>query len=296
MLAALRDLEAKRKLGLIQDDDAALVKEYILQLQAERGMTSQGLLSECKMVTIWAKCLHFTTMTTADIMEAKLRMDARNLKQNTMRGYLYRLVRFSWWCAEEKWFDIDVEKLDRIRIPGIDWQTKTAGDMLTGEEVKQIIDHCRHPRDQALFSILYEGGFRPVEIVRLTWGQVKFDRYGVVVNTAEKTGKPRYIRLIASKEYFARWRVMTPGPKGNDDPVFVSIHRPHTPLKYGLMQYQLKAAVRRAGIKKVVSLYLFRHSRITHMIEQEIPESVIQFGSKIIYTPSIIIIIVTGAK
>ena len=70
--------------------------------------------------------------------------------------------------------------------------TKTAADLLTPDEVGAFIRSCKSVRDLAFYMALYEGGFRVGELGKLTWGQVKFDEYGVAINVDFKTGKPRY--------------------------------------------------------------------------------------------------------
>lgn len=285
MWSAIEELEQRRKAGTLSNEDADLLKEYLLILQADRNMTDRGLLTEFRMIAVWAYYFKFSTMTLADIRAAKSDMDSRGLKPNTMRGYLHRFKRFVVWCVKEKGFDIDLEKLANFKLPKIDKSTKTKAAMLSQDEIREIINAARQPRDKAIFSILYEGGLRPVEIVTLNWGDVKFDEHGAVINTSEKTGMPRYIRLLSSSDYLARWQASTPGKRGPNDPVFITVNAPHRRISYSLMQYQLKDLAKKAKVginkktgevEKEVSLYLFRHSRITHMMEKKIPESVIK--------------------
>ena len=53
--------------------------------------------------------------------------------------------------------------------------------------------------DRAIIATLYESGVRIQELATLSWSQVTFDEYGVIMNidarTGKKTCKPRYIRL-----------------------------------------------------------------------------------------------------
>ena len=90
--------------------------------------------------------------------------------------------------------------------------TKTAGQMLTEDEVRAMIDACQTSRDRAIIATLYEGGFRVQELGTLTWAQVKFDDYGTVVNVDEKTGAPRYIRLVTATQYLIQWKNDFPFP------------------------------------------------------------------------------------
>jgi integrase len=171
---------------------------------------------------------------------------------------------------------IDLTKLNKIKVPGMDRITKDAAGMLSEDEIKRIIEKCGRVRDRAFFAMLYERGFRPVELVRLCWKDIKFDEFGAVVSPSVKTKRPRYVRLISLVPYLASWRTEHPLGAREEDPVFVILPKPHTRLEYLGMTLVLKRAVRLAGITKKVTLYTFRHSRVTNMLEQEIPESVIK--------------------
>ena len=171
---------------------------------------------------------------------------------------------------------VDNTRLNKIKVPAVDMLTKEASGMLSEDEIKKIIEKCGRVRDRAFFAMLYEGGFRPVELVRLTWKEITFDEYGAVVSPSAKTKRARYVRLISSVPYIAAWRVEHPLCARDNDPVFVTLPKPHGKLEYLGMKDVLKRAVKLAGIKKPISLYTFRHSRVTNMLEQEIPESVIK--------------------
>ncbi len=260
----------------ISPESTDLINKYRIYLLNDCGVARSTARTEIDIIRSWSNYLDVSTMTTDDILLAKIQIEDRGLTQNSRRTYLSKFFRFARWCSENGNENIDVKRLSKIKIPKIDWRTRTAEGMLTPDEVQKIIQCAKTTRDKALFTILYEGGFRPIEVIRLKWGQVKFDQYGVVVNVADKTGMPRYIRLLSSREFLARWKDATPGGTGPADTVFVKIHKPHTAIQYNLVWTILKNLVKEAGISKPVSPYLFRHSRITHMMEQEIPESVVK--------------------
>jgi len=152
--------------------------------------------------------------------------------------------------------------------------TKVVGDILTEEEVKAMIEACENSRDRALIATIYDGGFRVGEIGTLTWGRVTFDDYGALVNVDEKTGKPRHVRLIMAAPYLATWRSDYPGDATGDAPVFLTIRRES--FSYDGLQRQIKRIAYRADIRKHVSTHLFRHSRITHLIQNGVPDSAIK--------------------
>jgi integrase len=270
-----RDIDQKVRDGLLSTKDSRLLLKYLAERQTIRGFGLTSLLSEYQCLIPWAEFLKFSTATVDDIYQAKASMDGKGHKQNTLRNYIVRLKRFYQWMQEQG-YPIDLARLNKIKVPAADMHTKDASGMLSEDEIKRIIEKCGRIRDRAFFGMLYEGGFRPVELVRLTWEEIKFDEYGAVVSPSAKTKKARYVRLISSVPYLAAWRTEHPLGARPDDPVFVILPKPHSRLEYLGMTPVLKRAVRLAGITKHVTLYTFRHSRVTNMLEQEIPESVIK--------------------
>jgi hypothetical protein len=85
-----------------------------------------------------------------------------------------------------------------IKIGQGDYERKLSRLFELEEEIKKMVKACESTRDRAILMMLYDGGFRIGELGKLTWGQVSFDTYGAVVNVDEKTGKPRYVRLLAA--------------------------------------------------------------------------------------------------
>jgi integrase len=270
-----RDIDQKVRDGLLSTKDSRLLLKYLAERQSTRGLEPTSILAEYQCLTPWAEFLTFSEATIDDIYQAKAAMDGKGHKQNTLRHYTQRLKRFYEWMHENG-HPLDLTKLNKIRVPGMDRITKDAAGMLSEDEIKRIIEKCGRVRDRAFFAMLYEGGFRPVELVRLCWKDIKFDEFGAVVSPSAKTKRPRYVRLISSVPYLASWRTEHPLGAREEDPVFVILPKPHTRLEYLGMTPVLKRAVRLAGITKHVTLYTFRHSRVTNMLDQEIPESVIK--------------------
>ena len=173
----------------ITDNDAALITDFLNDIEGEKNITPRSLHDIEKSLRLWTDELTFSSLTDENIRRAMSVIRKRGYKQNTLRHHLGKLKQFLSWLNENGKIQIDPKTIDKIKVPGPYHNTKKPGQMLDEDEIRKIIDTCRHPRDKALFSMLYEGSFRPIELVRMTWEQVKFDEYGVVVNTAEKTGQ-----------------------------------------------------------------------------------------------------------
>ncbi len=107
--------------------------------------------------------------------------------------------------------------------------TKVASDLLTTEEITAMVGACTRSSERAIIMMLYEGGFRIGEIGGMKWGDLTFDKWGVIANVNFKTGKPRYVRLIMSREALAKWKNDYPAkPVTNEMPVFITEHQTHS--------------------------------------------------------------------
>jgi len=178
------------------------------------------------------------------------------------------------WMIESGYSTLKEKDILALKRPRKDLMTKTVADILTEDEIKKMVQNCESTRDRALLMMLYDGGFRIGELGKMTWGQIAFDSYGVVVNVDEKTGKPRYVRLIAATPYLAKWKDDYPFEPAGNNLVFIS--RQKNAIEYNTTYRQIRRIAERAGIQKNVHPHIFRHTRITNMMEKNIPESVIK--------------------
>lgn len=197
-----------------------------------------------------------------------------NYKDNTKRDLIIILKSFYLWLIENNQVNIPINKILAIKTPGKVISTKTAKDLLTAEEIESLVSCCTNSRDRALFLTMYEGGFRVGEIGCMKWSHVRFDDSGVVVHVTFKTEKPRYIRLIMSREALAAWKSDYPGPILDESMVFLNMH--NKPLTHGAISKQLQRLKEKAGIERHITPHYFRHSRITHLIQQGVSESIIK--------------------
>jgi site-specific recombinase XerD len=64
----------------------------------------------------------------------------------------------------------------------------TPDKLLSVDEVRLIIEKCTSPRNRAMLSVLFEGAFRPGELLAMNVGSVSFQKDYCVVSTKGKTG------------------------------------------------------------------------------------------------------------
>jgi hypothetical protein len=131
-------------------------------------------------------------------------------------------------------------------------------------------------RDRALITVLYKSGVRVGELGRFRWKDIVFDDLGAKLYIDDqKTKKYRYSRLTMSVEYLANWKRNYTKKLNDEMPVFTDFHD-YTAIKYDAVVRILQRLGERAGIKKNVNPHIFRHSRITHLIQQNYQESIIK--------------------
>ena len=145
--------------------------------------------------------------------------------KNTLADYIGFLKRFYLWLVENGYTIVDEKKINKIRVPTAPLMTKTAEMLVSKEEIYKMIEACQNSRDRALICVFYEGGFRIGELGSLRWKQVKFNDWNVAINVDNKTGKPRYVPLVATRPYLAQWRNDYPLSRSEDGFVFLTAGR-----------------------------------------------------------------------
>lgn len=140
-------------------------------------------------------------------------------------------------------------------------RSKTLPNVLSKEEVKQILMASGNVKHRAMLSLIYSCGLRRGELLNLKLNDIDSKR-GVIVIRQAKGKKDRIVPLSAKvldllREYF-------------------QAHKPREWLFEGQfggaydersLQKVLKTALQKSGITKAVSLHWLRHSYATHLLE-----------------------------
>lgn len=267
----------------ITQDDADHIKEFVMEISAIQKISPKRIFKYHYILVNWREFIGpFAEVSISDlytainrIQTAKKESGEPRFARNTLADYIRFIKRFYIWMYENKYTKLDLRKIQKIKPPAFNTMTKTVDMLLSEEQVRAMIEGCQISRDRAIISMLYEGGFRIQELGTLRWNQVKFTDWNVTVNVDSKTGKPRYIPLVMARSYLAQWKNDYPFPVTEDGYVFLTNGR-HEQLQYHGIKKQILILAKRAGIEKHITPHIFRHSRITHLIQQKYPESVIK--------------------
>lgn len=277
--------------GDMTDEDADLIRDFVNNLRATSN------IGESRAYKITNALSNVTRFIKTPFMDNSLRdiqaavsaikrgekLPAANgnnrgrLSQDTQRDYIMFLKRLYLWAIEEGICQLPADKIQKIKPPAQKMMTKTADELFSEEDIRKILHACEGTngcRDRALVACLYESGMRIHEIANLQWKDVQFDEYFVRLNTAGKTGIPRYIPLTLSREYLAEWKAIYPDNPTGTNPVFIT--QQNKTFTYSYIKNHLARIARRAGIQKHITPHIFRHSRVTNMHNAGFSESIIK--------------------
>lgn len=279
--------------GTITEQDGKLIDFFVRQLQVENNIGYRRAYKIRNSLSNAARYFKtpFTDNTILDLYDGfeALKSAKKNkryksgslietktpLSPNTIHDYMAFMKRFFLWLIDEKHTDLPRSKVEKIKPIKPDKVTKTAEDLLTEQQVQDMINTCTTSRDRAIIATLYEGAFRIGEIGMMEWQDIDFsDKHFLTVRTDFKTGNERHIPLHTARPYLIQWMNDYPGDPTGENPVFVSQYR--TTLTYASIKQQLNVIAKKAGIEKHLSPHIFRHSRITHMIRQGWTDSTVK--------------------
>jgi site-specific recombinase XerD len=169
----------------------------------------------------------------------------------------------------------DWPTLKRLRIPA----EQRLPDVLSTDEVRQLIAAVRTPHNRTYFRAVYSLGLRLTEGLHLQVGDIDSARMMVHVRHG-KGAKDRFVplpttTLAALREYWATHRHPTwlfPAT-GRDHRAAATADRP---MERSSVQGALRRVVRDLGFRKTISIHTLRHSYATHLLEAGVNLRLIQ--------------------
>ncbi|MGB9779068.1 MAG: tyrosine-type recombinase/integrase, partial [Candidatus Bathyarchaeales archaeon] len=200
-------------------------------------------------VIAWINCQPYKSSTKED-----LKVVVRKLVQYARYGSCARKTPVP---PEVAWFSVNrSEKDSRVKPESL----------LSLDDVKAMINAAENERDKALISVLFEAALRPGEILTMNVGSVIFKDDYCLIAVNGKTGVKR-IPLVASYRLLLEWLMKHPKRGNPNAPLWISLSN-NSKLE-GMSYYYFRKLVRslaeRAGVKKNVWPYLFRHTCLTSL-------------------------------
>ena len=265
------------KAGTIDARTAALLKDYLDDYVAERGIKMSTAVVNCSyLISFSQKAGPLDAFTTRDVKRV-VGEARRTMKPNSVRKFINNAKHLCAWLHKEGINpNLNLDEIQGIKEPARMMNDKKPSDMLTQDEILAMVDACRCSRDRAIIMTAFEGALRAVEVCRLKWSDLVVDDKGIVFTTKEKTNKVRRVRLWDAVPYINAWKADYPGNPVGNAPVFVNFRGSNTGLSYQALKKVIWTAGSRAGIEKHVHPHLMRHSRVTEMLQQGVSETAVK--------------------
>ncbi|ADN37074.1 integrase family protein [Methanolacinia petrolearia DSM 11571] len=308
-----RSIQKHQDSGELSESDTELIKKYISERQATRHI-GEGRSNKITFCLVGWK--RFLTKPDPDNSEISIPINYKDLtisdlyrginnlkngtsskgkpfKRNTIHDHIVILKGFLRWLTDEGYIDIPDKKINEISAPGTDFDTTLPEDIITKDEIIQLIKACDNSRDRALIAVHYQTAARPAETAHLRWGDITLDEYGAEVRVTDrkrahqKGTTYRYPYITWATPYLAAWMNDYVSPEGlglavqgstgkppSNDLVFLTSRG--TMIDYIRFTRIIDKAKERAGIKKRITPHLFRKSRITHMLAEGYSETTVK--------------------
>jgi len=152
----------------------------------------------------------------------------------------------------------------------------TREDLLTEDEIRRMTASVLNLRDRAMIWVMFEGAFRPGELLNMRVGGVEFaDRY-MMISTAGKTGN-KHLALVLSLKPVLDWISIHPFADDPEAPLWYS-HMSKGKggaLSYAGLNRVIKRAASAAAIQKPVWGYLLRHTQLTNL-SKKLPDQLLR--------------------
>ena len=249
------------------ESEKTLVRSYARMLEA-RGL-NKGRIS--KAIFLLRQMRRQLPCSFRDADKARIEELVIWINENSRYGAWTRsdakglLKRFYRWVRTGKYEGPYPDEVAEIRA-GVKVNELEEPEVLTSDEIEMMIKAADKPRDKAFIAVVFEGGFRIGEMLRMRVGSVSFDERGarILVRKGKTGGRP--VRLITSAPILSRWVEAHPLRESSDAPLWPSLD--HNCGKGKRLSYQSAREIlvdnaKKAGIKKRVFPHLARHSAAT---------------------------------
>ncbi len=144
-------------------------------------------------------------------------------------------------------------------------------DLYSKEEIASILSACTETRDRAMMSVLYESGFRLIEVIRMNVENVQPEKALWWLTVLGKGNKERTVPLIHSVAALEDWMNVHPLKRGT---LFTTLNAPFDRLTPAGLEQRVRLILQRAGVRRRFRpVHLFRHTRLTELASMGMSES-----------------------
>lgn len=192
------------------------------------------------------------SVTLEDIYTWREHMESWQYSVNVINCYLYRMRLLLRYYSKTRSLMIVP---DDIVIPR---KTTSLPKFLTKEELRRLLEACGL-REKAIVAVLYSQGIRVGELCQIR----RKDIQGDMVKIRGKGGKEALVILDSCAQHFLTEYLQT----RTDSSPFLFYSMKHKGLGKSRVQKLVREAGEKAGLDKIVTPHVLRHSFATHMAQ-----------------------------
>ncbi|WP_456371776.1 tyrosine-type recombinase/integrase [Thiolapillus sp.] len=242
------------------------LRQQMIDAMQQRGFSPRTHQSYLAAVSALAKYFHTPPdqLQQTQIQEYFVYLvKERHLSAASCRLYLNGIRFLYLQVLQQPEFEVPIQLPKRPqKIP----------ELLTRQEVKQIIDACPNPKHRMLLLTCYGCGLRVSELVALKVRHVDGERRLLRVEQG-KGAKDRTVMVSAAllrqlRQYWQQYHPQTW--------LFPNSNTPCLHLSVTSVQKLFKKAKERTGIQKVGGIHSLRHAYATHQLQAGLPVYTLQ--------------------
>lgn len=264
----LYDYEVKTKeTALVASDIDEKIVLFLATKKLE-GMSSKTIKNYNYMLAKFSSCLKkpVSSIDTNDLRRY-LVIVGNNIQANSVNSIIYCLKSFFSWLTNEGYiYKNPMLIIKATKVP------KRLRHALTDEEVENLRQACKTPREKALIEFLISSGCRLGEIIEINKEDINWNERSLhVIGKGDKERKVYFSvkAKVLLKKYLVSRDDLTPA-------LFVSVRRPHGRIGGRAIEREIDKIATRAGFEKSIFPHLMRHSFATHSINGGMPIHVLQ--------------------
>lgn len=249
----------------ISKGDKALILKFINERRAVVNLSDRSslkIVSLLKNLTKLKKKSWSKFQGREDVITFVGTINSSELAPNTKQNYKTMFKQFYRWLVKDP-HPIEIED---IKVTVHNANRKLPENMLTEEDVLEMVDACEWLRDRAIIMTLWSTGARASELLGLKIGSVEFDDNGAKIRLSGKTGD-RVCRVIEPVPYLKDWIKNHPLKDDINAPLWtdISYGSRNQPLNYYGLQQMIKKIARKCRIQKPAHPHAWRSSRATYL-------------------------------
>lgn len=241
--------------GLSKDDTLAQIEKFTQWLRSKR-YSENTVKTYTEALRVFLQFFSDRALNTIGNEDIVIFNNEYILKKKLSASYQNQMVN-----AVKLFFQtvqnrrLDIEKIHRPK------KSKTLPNVLSKEEVKAILEVHGNIKHRAMLSLIYACGLRRGELLHMKISDIDSKR-NIVIIRQSKGKKDRIVPLSQRilemlRDYFRACKPkywLFEGQAGEQ-------------YSEKSLQSVLKQALKKAGIRKPVSLHWLRHSYATHLLE-----------------------------